>query len=115
MGKGKTVTIVLLVLMVIGIGGYIVYDKFIKEEKKAECKTNLTEQMNKEFNYEETFNQTNRKNNISKSKDSFDKSIPWYGSLIGISLVSISIFVDGTLKTSVNCLVTCLNSLKSIC
>lgn len=42
---GKTVVIVILVLLVLGLGGYIVYDKFVaskeetKEEQKAQQKT----------------------------------------------------------------------------
>lgn len=44
---GKTVAIVILLLAVLGLGGYIIYDKaLIKETKKTEKPTNMVEKKN---------------------------------------------------------------------
>lgn len=51
-GKGKTIAIIILTLIIIGLGGYIVYDKFIakeeteKTEEKAVEKKEETEDLN---------------------------------------------------------------------
>ncbi len=39
--KGKTIVIVILVLAVLGLGGYIIYDKFVAKEDNKEEKTEV--------------------------------------------------------------------------
>jgi len=41
--KGKTIVIVILILAVLGLGGYIVYDKFLNTEKVEPVKTGENE------------------------------------------------------------------------
>ena len=47
-GKGKTFAIVILVLLVLGLGGYIVYDKIIMKETEEPEKTEKTKKEVKE-------------------------------------------------------------------
>lgn len=52
--KGKTIAIVILVLIVLGLAGYIVYDKVMDEKKNEEDKTTQKLDVNKENNEEQS-------------------------------------------------------------
>lgn len=52
--KGLIITIVILALLLVGVSGYVVYDKFfIEEEVKEEIKNNQTEETDKDNNESE--------------------------------------------------------------
>ena len=40
-GAGKTIFIIILVLLALGLGGYIIYDKFIKEDPTITLKDEI--------------------------------------------------------------------------
>ncbi len=92
--KGKIIAIVILVLLVLGLGGYIIYDKFVKEDETVELKRQV-KSLNKEIDKLKTNNNT---------KDSNDKINSIVGEYSGIKeyndspsiRVKIDFMEDGT-------------------
>lgn len=75
--KGKTVLIVFLILIILGLGGYIVYDKVLKEEPKEKTKEEV--QTSKEESLDVTSKEvTTLFNNINKLSSSWTSDV-YYG------------------------------------